>query len=473
MKETKQLPNEITLERQVLAYIMNETDGLFIAQRENLISDNFYDANNKMIFDEMIALDKENISSGMQVLMTRVKSVEPTTIMNIAIEGKLLHEGDFCDYIKLLQEYYMKRQAIYLTRPLESLYNKGTDVFEVLDTVRGTLDNIGKMSATDGLEGSDMLNKAMELVQYKIDNPNKSGGVTTGFRFLDNIIGGFDAEELIIIGARTGMGKTTLALNLCVNAMKKGYKSMFVSLEMSTNALTYKMASDITGIEYSDFNEGKLSSDEMTIVNKTCSPILSNLFSSDATGITLEKLKALARQRSKTDGLDIIYVDYLQIMNVGDQNYNKKAEHEKLGYISRELKNLAAELKIPVVALAQLSRGLEKSDNKKPMMSDLRGSGAIEQDANKILFIHRDAYYNDSNSDECEIIVAKNRSGGLGSVPVTFNGATSSFRQVTKEAKPVVINDNKPTQRYNQPQELSDFDTNNDISRVTNQTMFN
>ncbi len=101
------------------------------------------------------------------------------------------------------------------------------------------------------------------------------------------------------------------------------------------------------------------------------------------------------------------------------------------------------------------------------MKSDLRGSGAIEQDANKILFIHRDAYYNDSNSDECEIIVAKNRSGGLGSVPVTFNGATSSFRQVTREAKPVVINDNAPTQRYNQvDNESMDFFTNNDINKI-------
>ena len=471
MIETKILPNELTLEKNVLAYIMNQVDGLFIAQRENLTEDDFYDSTNQMILNEMLSLDKENINPSMQVLSTRVKSVEPTTIMNIAIEGTLMYEADFCDYIKLLKEYSMKRQMIYTTRDIESLYNKGTDVFEVHATVSNTLDNIGKISVSNELNGLDMLNTAMDLVQYKKDNPSMAGGVTTGFRFLDNIIGGFNPEELIVIGARTGMGKTTLALNLCVNAMRKGHKAMFISLEMSATALTYKMASDITGIDYADFDTADISDDRMVTVKEMVNPILKNLSSSDATGLTLEKLKGLARQKSKTEGLDIIYVDYLQIMNVSDSNINKRAEHEKLGYISRELKNLAAELKIPVVALAQLSRGLEKSDNKKPMMSDLRGSGAIEQDANKILFIHRDSYYNDSSGDECEIIVAKNRSGGLGSVPVTFNGATSSFRQKEREAKPVVFNNNEKTQRYSQQQELSDFDTNADVQRITNQSM--
>ena len=471
MKENKMLPNDITLEKEVLAYIMNQADGLFIAQRENINSDDFYDSTNVMIFNEMVSLSSNNINPSMQVLSTRVKSVEASTIINIAIEGNLMYENDFCDYIKLLKEYNMKRQMIYTTRDIESLYNKGTDVFEVMDTVSNAIDNMGKINTGDGLEGTDMLKKAMDIVQFKKDNPNMKSGVTTGFRYLDNIIGGFNPEELIIIGARTGMGKTTLALNLCVNAMKKNHKAMFVSLEMSTTALTYKMAADITGIEYKEFDEGTLSDDEMLLVNNGTADIFKNLFTSDATGLTLEKVKSLARQRSKTEGLDALYVDYLQIMNVGDTNINKRAEHEKLGHISRELKNLAAELKIPVIALAQLSRGLEKSDNKKPMMSDLRGSGAIEQDANKILFIHRDAYYTDAAGNACEIIVAKNRSGGLGSVPVTFNGATSSFRQEVKESKPVVFNNNEKTQRYSQQQELSDFDTNADIQRVTNQSM--
>ena len=466
------LPNELTLETNVLAYIMNNVDGLFIAQRENIIADDFYDSTNVMIFNEMIKLSEDNINPSMQVLSTRVKSVEPTTIMNIAIEGDtLIYENDFCDYIKLLKEYNMKRQMIYTTRDIESLYNKGVDVFDVVSKVSNTIENIGKISTSDGVDGTSMLKKAMDLVQYKKDNPNIKSGVTTGFRYLDNIIGGFNPEELVIIGARTGMGKTTLALNLCVNAMKKGHKAMFVSLEMSTTALTYKMASDMTEIEYKEFDEGTLSDDQMTMVNEVTSSVFKNLFTSDSTGLTLEKVKSLARQRSKTEGLDALYVDYLQIMNVSDSNVNKRAEHEKLGHISRELKNLAAELKIPVIALAQLSRGLEKSDNKRPMMSDLRGSGAIEQDANKILFIHRDSYYNDSSGDECEIIVAKNRSGGLGSVPVTFNGATSSFRQKEREAKPVVFNNNEKTQRYSQQQELSDFDTNADVQRITNQSM--
>jgi len=167
MRETRMLPNELTLENNVLAYIMNNVDGLFIAQRENIIADDFYDSTNVMIFNEMIKLSEDNINPSMQVLSTRVKSVEPTAIMNIAIEGTLMYENDFCDYIKLLKEYNMKRQMIYTTRDIESLYNKGVDVFDVVSKVSSTIENIGKISTSYGVDGTSMLNKAMDLVQYK------------------------------------------------------------------------------------------------------------------------------------------------------------------------------------------------------------------------------------------------------------------------------------------------------------------
>ena len=294
------------------------------------------------------------------------------------------------------------------------------------DNYQTTVDEIHKLEVlkADDEEGS-MVNVISKTVDYIQDMHENGTGLSTGFESIDSLLGGMRGGTLTVLAGRPSMGKSTLALNIADN-ISKTKNVLFYSLEMQQVQLMMKMVASETEINLNKVDSNTLSESENTRFydalshsNKKKMTIL------DKGNITVGDIVSKARQMNGQTGLDCIVIDYLQIMK-----YDKGREISELGNITRELKYLSKELDIPIILLSQLSRGVEQRENKRPLMSDLRSSGEIEQDADCIIMVYRDEYYNKEESDDrglAEIIVAKNRMGQIGWVKCRFQGEYSKF----------------------------------------------
>jgi len=257
-------------------------------------------------------------------------------------------------------------------------------------------------------------------------NQGKYLGLSTNFSSLDNYLMGLGAGNLVLIAARPGMGKTAFALNIAENIGVKDNKTIAVfSLEMSTEELANRMLSSHSGVTNNKFRKGDLVDNEWIRLNQSAE-ILSktNIYLDDTPGITVPQIKAKLR---RLKNVDLVIIDYLQLMESAKKTDSRTQE---VSDISRALKLMAKEFGIPVIALSQLSRGPESRPDKRPQMSDLRESGAIEQDADMILLLYRDDYYNKENSENpgvCECIIAKNRHGSAGTIELAWSGENTRF----------------------------------------------
>jgi replicative DNA helicase len=263
----------------------------------------------------------------------------------------------------------------------------------------------------------------MDRVQEMADNPNDITGVPTGFYDLDRMTAGLQPGDLIVLAARPTMGKTAFAINIAEHvALKEGLPVAVFSMEMGAAQLAVRIVGSIGRIDQSHLRTGKLTDEEWPRLTEAIEQLRNiSLHIDETAGLTVSELRANARRLARQCGkLGLIVVDYLQLMSGSAGNDENRAT--ELGEISRGLKMLAKELQCPVIALSQLNRSVESRNDKRPMMSDLRESGAIEQDADIIMFIYRDDYYNKESKEPgvAEIIIAKQRNGPVGMVPLTF-----------------------------------------------------
>jgi replicative DNA helicase len=271
--------------------------------------------------------------------------------------------------------------------------------------------------------------KLLDRVQEMADNPNDVTGVPTGFYDLDRMTAGLQAGDLVVLAARPSMGKTALAINIAEHvALNEGLPVAVFSMEMGAAQLAVRIVGSIGRIDQSHLRTGKLTEEEWPRLTETIEKLRTiSLHIDESAGLSSGDLRSSARRLSRTCGqLGLIVVDYLQLMSGTSDGENRATE---LGEISRGLKMLARELKCPVLALSQLNRSVEQRPDKRPMMSDLRESGAIEQDADIIMFIYRDEYYTKEACKEpgvAEIIIAKQRNGPTGTVKLAF------LRNITK-----------------------------------------
>ncbi len=255
-------------------------------------------------------------------------------------------------------------------------------------------------------------------------------GLDTGYLDLNKKTAGLQNSDLIIVAARPSMGKTTFAMNLCENiAMSQPKTVLIFSLEMPTEQLTTRMLSSLGRIDQTRLRTGMLDDEDWARIAGASAELvkMNNISIDDTSGLTPTELRSRARRvHRETGGLAAIMVDYLQLMRVPEVDNNRTLE---IAEITRSLKALAKELQVPVIALSQLNRSLEQRADKRPLNSDLRESGSIEQDADLILFIYRDEVYNERSEDKglAEIIIGKQRNGPIGTVRLTFNGAWSRF----------------------------------------------
>lgn len=340
-------------------------------------------------------------------------------------------------YADIVREKSVQRQLITIASEIaDSAYNpEGREVSELLDTAETKVFAIAEQTASDtGPEAiKSILVKAVERIDALYLNGDAVTGLATGLADLDKLTSGLQLADLVIIAGRPSMGKTTLAMNIAEHAAIKENKPVLVfSMEMPSDSLAMRMLSSLGRIDQHRIRTGKLDDEDWPRVTSAVHMLSeASLFIDDTPALSPAEMRARARRLSKEHGqLGLIVVDYLQLMKVpGFKADNRTAE---ISEISRSLKSLARELNVPVIALSQLNRSLEQRHDKRPLMSDLRESGAIEQDADLICFIYRDEVYNEESADKgiAEIIIAKHRNGPIGKVRVAFLGKYTRFEDL-------------------------------------------
>lgn len=419
--EFKQKPNNLDLEEVVLGGMLSYQRG--VAAFVEIVRDTnvFYDPKNAIIYEAILSLYK--LSQGVDLL----------TVSNyLRKEGKLEEIGGsahlafltqksttiaFIEYHALiLLELYVKRKSIDVGYQLvEKSYEDGVDVFEILDYSYKELDKVSDwLSIKQPKEIGDYLT---EVLKPK----SERAGVPTAVRDINLKLNGYQPSDLVIIAGRPAMGKTAYALSDALHQARLGYPVGIFSLEMSARQLTARLFANYAGIDSNKLSFGTLSKSEIdTAVRQQPSFSELPLYIDDEPSLSLLSLKIKAKKWVREKGVKVIYIDYLQLIS---NNQKGRTRDQEISEISRTLKGLAKELDIPIVALSQLSRGVETRGDKRPMLSDLRESGAIEQDADNVLFLYRPEYYGipqwedgSPTANEVEVIISKFRNGTTGGI---------------------------------------------------------
>ena len=345
-------------------------------------------------------------------------------------------------HARIILQKFIQRSLIQISNEIiETAYKDSTDVFDLLDEAESKLYDVTQGNIKKSSESAHNLVIEAKARIEEISKREGLSGVSTGFQKLDKLTSGWQPSDLIIIAARPGMGKTALTLSMARNiAITKEIPVAFFSLEMSSVQLITRLISAETGLSSEKLRTGKLADHEWQQLNVKVTDLeKSPLYIDDTPSLSIFDLRAKARRLASQNGIKLIIVDYLQLMTAGSSNKLGNREQE-ISSISRNLKALAKELDIPVIALSQLSRAVEtRGGTKRPMLSDLRESGAIEQDADIVSFIYRPEYYNIDEWDDnehtpaqgqAELIVAKHRNGGLDNIRLKFTSHLGKFEDL-------------------------------------------
>lgn len=336
-------------------------------------------------------------------------------------------------YVGFVNQSYQERNLIErLTMAINSLTEQGKHQ-DKMDKAMSLLSNVDDSEIDDSTYVPDLLSQYLEQLDTRFNNGGEIVGVATGFHELDERLNGLRGGDLVVVAGRPGMGKTTLAMNIAENlALNKGHVKVF-SMEMPKMQLVERMVSSQGGINLGHLRSGRLSPDEWSFVNKGFTKASSLKINIDDRGaLNIHQVKAAARKTHRRAKLDLIVLDYIQLMSGTKGHQNRVGEVTE---ITAQLKALAKELDIPVIALSQLSRKVEERPNKRPLMSDLRDSGSIEQDADIVIMMYRDDYYDKEspNPGTAEAIVCKHRNGEPGDVALLAELQFSRFKNFTGE----------------------------------------
>ena len=449
----KVLPHNIDAEKSVLGSMFLSKYAL---QKgiEALTKDLFYLEANGIIFEtiknlreKLISIDMTTVTEELenQKQLKKIGGIEYLTeIINFVPTAANIDE-----YIRIVEEKAILRRLIEeATNIVSSGYNQGEDINDVLDNAEKKILNVVKTKkGTEFRSIQDVLLKTQSDLETLSKQKNEITGIPTGFYDLDKVTSGLHENELIIIAARPAMGKTAFALNLATNiAMNTDKTVALFNMEMSGEQLAMRMLSSVGQIDGFKLKSGKLEHNDWKKFNEAMSRLAeTKLFIDDTSGMTISEIKAKCRRLYNSEGgLGVIIIDYLQLIS-GSAKYAGNRQQE-VSEISRSLKTLAMELNVPVIALAQLSRTVEGREDKRPLLSDLRESGSIEQDADIVAFLYRDDYYTkqisiDENTSKSEFIIAKHRSGPTTTIDLIFKRNVSTFVNMLKEN----TNENMPT----------------------------
>ena len=444
MKE-KNLPNNLEAEESVLGACFLSKYALQKAS-ESLTEESFYSERNAKIFSTMLSLQDEKTPIDITTVTSYLKNKKElndvggveylTEVINFVPTATNI---DF--YIKTVEETAILRNLILTATDIATEgYRTDESVNEILDNSEKKILNIVKnRKSSEFRTMKDVLAKTQSDLEKLSKQKNEITGLSTGWFDLDRITTGLHENELIIIAARPAMGKTAFALNLATHVAMTQDKSVAVfNLEMSAEQLATRIISSVGQIDGFKLRTGNLLNNDWKRVNEAVSQLSNtNMVIDDTPGITIGEIRAKCRRLASSEkGLALIVIDYLQLIS-GGRNYGANRQQE-VSDISRSLKTLAMELNVPIIALSQLSRSVESREEKRPMMSDLRESGSIEQDADIVMFLYREDYYNkeartEDNNSISELIIGKHRSGPTGTIELLFKKNTSTFLNLRKE----------------------------------------
>jgi len=443
----RSIPNNQEAEQALLSTMFLSKYALDKAV-DTLQEDDFYYNNNRIIFNTLVNLSNRNIPIDMTSVVTEIKNNDKLNeVGGISYLTEVLNSEAVASnaeyYIKKISDASLLRRLIKVSEEIQNLgYETNNDVNEVLDEAEKKILNVVKNKQTSEFRKfSDVLVEAQRNLEELSQSKGEITGLSTGFTDLDRLTSGFHENQLIIVAARPAMGKTVFALNVAVNAALQGKSVAIFNLEMDATQLANRMLSSVGQIEGRKFMSGNFNNDDWTRLNEAVSQLEgAKIFINDTPSATIGEIRSKCRRlASSDDGLDLVIIDYLQLISTG-KNYGSNRQQE-VSDISRALKLMALELHVPVIALSQLSRSVEQREDKRPLMSDLRESGSIEQDADIVSFLYRDSYYRNKSENKkeaeasvSELIVGKHRNGRVATIKLVFKGDTCSFLNYQEEA---------------------------------------
>ena len=442
---TRSLPNNIEAEESVLGACFLSKYALEKAI-ENLTPELFYNDKNAKIFEAMVELSDSKTPIDITTVTSHLKKSNKlnevggveylTEVLNFVPTASNV---DF--YIKSVEESALLRNLIETAEEIaKEGYSQDETVNEILDNSEKKILNIVKNRKSSEFRSiKDVLAKTESDLERLAEHKGEITGLSTGWYDLDRLTTGLHTNEFIIIAARPAMGKTAFALNLATHvAMTQDKSVALFNLEMSAEQLAMRILGSLGQIDGFKLRTGNLLNQDWKRINEAVSQLSNtNLVIDDTPGITIGEIRAKCRRLASSEqGLSLIVIDYLQLIS-GGKNYGANRQQE-VSDISRSLKTLAMELGVPVIALAQLSRGVEAREDKRPLMSDLRESGSIEQDADIVMFLYRDDYYHaekrtEDNTSLSELIIGKHRNGPTATIELLFKKNTSTFVNLRKD----------------------------------------
>lgn len=440
-EEFRILPHDLAAEQSVLGSVLISPDSL-ITLADELTPDDFYKPANKIVFKTMLSLFEKGEpidATTMVSALTNQGDISKIGGINYVVElvNSTPTSKNVEHYAKLVKEKATLRKMIAdLSDSLSSAYQGDVSIDDIIaKTEKSMLDISNQNTGTGFRNVADILDTHMQMVETRSQTDGVVTGLSTGFVGLDKITTGLHEDNLIILAARPAMGKTALALNIAQHIAVKEKKPVAIfSLEMGAESLIERMLASEGMVEGYHLKTGNLSVEEWSrLVHAQGNLYDAPIFVDDTAGIRISEIRSKARKLAQEmGGLGVIIIDYLQLIT-GSKGENRQ---QVVSEISRELKILAKDLKVPVIALSQLSRAVEQRQDKRPMLADLRESGSIEQDADIVAFLYRDAYYQKEQADSqevnnvTELILEKNRHGSLGTVKLYFHKEYTKFSSV-------------------------------------------
>lgn len=438
----RRMPQNLEAEMSVLgvAFINNNEVSKIT---EELTVDMFFDERNRCIFNAIKNLHEAKTPIDITTLKNELDKDKKLSAVGLdyltEVIDSVVSSANLEFYIKIVKDFAIRRNLIDTANEIITDTYEGEDVNRLLDSAEKNILNVVKSrSAGDFVPIGEILRRAQAKLEELAKNKRSITGLETGLPDFDKISTGLQAGEMIILAARPGMGKTAFALNIATYAAMHTEKAVAIfNLEMSAEMLINRMISSVGQIDGYKLQTGQMQEKDWKRYNEALSQLAdTNIFIEDNAGVTSGEIRAKCRRLANSEkGLGLVVIDYLQLVSTGSRRVESR--QVEVSEISRSLKTMALELGVPVIALSQLSRSAEKRESNQPMLADLRESGSLEQDADMVLFINRKDYYDKAKDFNqkivpAELIIAKHRKGGLGTVNLQFELNTGSFKSQLK-----------------------------------------
>ena len=436
------MPHSIEAEQSVVGAMLMDRDAITTSS-EIISGSDFYQSAYGVVFDSMVELFNEGQPVDLITLQERLRSKDvPAEISSLEFVRDLLNmvstSANVKYYAQIVADKSVMRKLIRLNEEIANICYAGNDSLEAVleKTEKSVFELLQRRNSSEFVPIKQVVLNALERIEKASKNKGTVTGIPTGFIDLDYKLSGLQPSDLVLIAARPSMGKTAFVLNIAQYiAFKKDKSVAIFSLEMSKEQLVNRLFSLESQVDAQALRTGNMKDSDWEKLIEGAGIIgKSRLIIDDTPGISISELRSKCRKYKLEHGLDVIIIDYLQLMT-GGVGRSQESRQQEVSEISRSLKGLARELIVPVVTLSQLSRAVESRPDKRPMLSDLRESGAIEQDADVVMFIYRDDYYNKDSEfkKQAEIIIAKQRNGPVGTVNLAWLGEYTKFANLSRQ----------------------------------------